>query len=77
MKRPFLTGVRGCLRPLNRVDLGVYADHAAGVRCIGSVGFRVECRLRGDLFQGGQDRHRLGMGLLQSEYKPGVPETEG
>ena len=61
---------------LHRIGLGVFADHEAAVRCYEKVGFKVEGRLREDLFQGGREgghnggtyKDRLWMGLLRSEY---------
>ena len=53
---------------LNRIDLGVFAEHDAGVRCYQKLGFKVEGRLRQDLFQDGEYKDRLWMGLLRSEY---------
>ena len=55
---------------LHRIDLGVFAEHEAAVKCYEKVGFKVEGRMREDLFQGGEYRDRLWMGLLRSEYKP-------
>jgi ribosomal-protein-alanine N-acetyltransferase len=55
---------------LHRIDLGVYAEHEAAVRCYEKVGFKVEGRMREDLFQGAEYKDRLWMGLLRSEYKP-------
>jgi ribosomal-protein-alanine N-acetyltransferase len=55
---------------LNRVDLGVYAEHGAAVRCYEGIGFKIEGRLRQDLFHHGEYKDRLWMGLLRSEYKP-------
>ena len=54
---------------LNRIDLGVFAEHEAGVRCYQKLGFKVEGRLRQDLFQDGEYKDRLWMGLLRSEYE--------
>jgi len=54
---------------LQRIDLGVFAEHASAVRCYEKVGFQVEGRLRQDLFHGGEYKDRLWMGLLRSEYK--------
>jgi len=54
---------------LHRIDLGVFAEHEAAVRCYEKVGFKVEGRMREDLFQAGQYKDRLWMGLLRSEYK--------
>jgi RimJ/RimL family protein N-acetyltransferase len=55
---------------LHRIDLGVFAEHAAAVRCYEKAGFKVEGRLREDLFQKGEYKDRLWMGLLRSEYQP-------
>jgi len=55
---------------LHRIDLGVFAEHKAAVQCYEKVGFKVEGRMREDLFQGGEYKDRLWMGLLRSEYKP-------
>lgn len=55
---------------LNRIDLGVFAEHEAAVRCYEKAGFKVEGRLREDLYQGGEYKDRLLMGLLKSDYKP-------
>jgi len=55
---------------LRRIDLGVFAHHEAAVRCYEKAGFKVEGRMREDLFQGGEYKDRLWMGLLRSEYKP-------
>lgn len=53
---------------LHRIDLGVCAEHEAAVRCYEKVGFKVEGRMREDLFQAGGYKDRLWMGLLRSEY---------
>jgi len=55
---------------LRRIDLGVFAEHEAAVKCYEKVGFKIEGRMREDLFQGGEYKDRLWMGLLRSEYKP-------
>jgi RimJ/RimL family protein N-acetyltransferase len=55
---------------LHRIDLGVFAEHEAGVACYKKAGFKVEGRMREDLFHGGEYKDRLWMGLLRSEYKP-------
>ena len=55
---------------LRRIDLGVFADHDAAVRCYEKVGFKVEGRMRESLFQNGKYVDRLSMALLRSEYKP-------
>jgi ribosomal-protein-alanine N-acetyltransferase len=61
---------------LRRIDLGVFAEHEAAVRCYEQAGFKTEGRLREDLFQGGEYKDRLWMGLLRSEYKPVKSDTE-
>ncbi len=55
---------------LRRINLGVFAEHEAAVRCYEKAGFKVEGRMREELFQGGKYKDRLWMGLLRSEYKP-------
>jgi ribosomal-protein-alanine N-acetyltransferase len=62
---------------LNRVDLGVYAEHQAAVRCYEGVGFKIEGRMRHDLFHHGEYKDRLWMGLLRSEYKPAEARKTG
>lgn len=57
---------------LKRVDLGVYACHEAALRLYQKIGFKVEGRFREDLFLGDRYEDRLWMGLLRSEYSPGV-----
>ncbi len=53
---------------LNRIELGVYAEHQAAVRAYERVGFRVEGRLRENMFLDNEYRDSLLMGLLRSEY---------
>jgi [ribosomal protein S5]-alanine N-acetyltransferase len=55
---------------LRRIDLGVFAEHQAAVRCYEKIGFKVEGRFREELFQNGEYKDRLWMGLLRSEYQP-------
>lgn len=55
---------------LNKIELGVYAEHEASVRCCEKAGFQVEGRFRQGAFHEGQYKDRLRMGLLRSEYKP-------
>lgn len=55
---------------LRRIDLGVFADHNAAVRCYEKAGFKVEGRMRESLFRDGKYIDRLWMALLRSEYKP-------
>ena len=59
---------------LNRIDLGVYAEHEAAIRVYEKVGFQVEGRFREDLFHEGKFKDRLWMGLLRSEYRPMVED---
>jgi len=53
---------------LNRVTLGVLAEHESAVRCYEKVGFKVEGRFRQELFRDGEYKDRLWMGLLRAEY---------
>jgi RimJ/RimL family protein N-acetyltransferase len=53
---------------LNRIDLGVYADHSAAIHVYEQIGFRIEGRFRADMFHEGEYKDRLWMGLLRSEY---------
>jgi RimJ/RimL family protein N-acetyltransferase len=53
---------------LNRVSLGVFAEHEPAVHCYEKIGFRVEGRFREDLFRDGKYHDRLWMGLLCAEY---------
>ena len=55
---------------LRRIDLGVFAEHESAVRSYEKVGFKLEGRLRQDLFLNGEYKDRLWMGLLRSEYTP-------
>jgi len=55
---------------LRRIDLGVFAEHHAAVRCYEQAGFKVEGRMRECLFRDGKYLDRLYMALLRSEYKP-------
>ena len=55
---------------LHRIDLGVFAEHEAAVRCYENAGFKLEGRMRENLFHDGKYKDRLWMGLLRSEYKP-------
>ncbi len=54
---------------LNRINLGVLAEHEAAVRCYEAVGFKTEGRFREEMFVEGTYKDRLWMGLLRSEYK--------
>jgi ribosomal-protein-alanine N-acetyltransferase len=55
---------------LRRIDLGVFANHEAAVRCYEKAGFKVEGRMRESLFKHGEYCDRLWMAVLRSEYKP-------
>jgi RimJ/RimL family protein N-acetyltransferase len=55
---------------LNRIGLGVFAEHEAAVRCYQAVGFKTEGRFREEMFSQDTYKDRLWMGLLRSEYKP-------
>lgn len=59
---------------LRRIDLGVFAEHEAAVRCYEKIGFKLEGRFREALFQGGGYKDQLWMGLLRSEYKSSPSE---
>lgn len=61
---------------LNRIDLGVFAEHESAVRCYEKVGFKVEGRFRQDLFAEGEFKDRLWMALLRSEYVPAKSEKK-
>jgi ribosomal-protein-alanine N-acetyltransferase len=61
---------------LQRVDLGVFADHESAVRCYKKIGFEVEGRFRDGLFQDGEYKDRLWMGLLRSDYARLNPEKD-
>lgn len=55
---------------LRRIDLGVFAEHDAAVRCYKKAGFKVEGRMRENYFKDGKYVDRLWMAVLRSEYKP-------
>jgi [ribosomal protein S5]-alanine N-acetyltransferase len=55
---------------LNRIGLGVFAEHEAAVRCYQAVGFKTEGKFREEMFSDGTYKDRLWMGLLRSEYQP-------
>ena len=55
---------------LHRIELGVFAEHKAAVRCYEKAGFKIEGHMRQDLFHDGEYKDRIWMGLLRSEYKP-------
>lgn len=53
---------------LNKIELGVYAEHKAAIRCYEAVGFRIEGCFRESLFHEGKYKDSLWMGLLRSDY---------
>ena len=53
---------------LRRIELGVYAEHEAAVRCYERVGFQVEGTSRKALFHEGEYKDHLHMGLLRTDY---------
>jgi [ribosomal protein S5]-alanine N-acetyltransferase len=65
---------------LEKVELGVIADHLAAVRCYEQAQFRIEGRMRNGVFCEGQYKDSLWMGLLRSEYvrsQQNQPRDEG
>ena len=54
---------------LHRIGLGVFEEHESAVRCYQKVGFKVEGCLREQLFQDGEYKNHLWMGVLRSEYQ--------
>jgi RimJ/RimL family protein N-acetyltransferase len=54
---------------LHRISLSVFAEHEPAVRCYEKVGFKIEGRMREDLFRCGEYKDRLWMGLLRSDYE--------
>lgn len=54
---------------LHRIDLGVFSEHAAAIRCYEKVGFKPEGRLREALYKDGAFTDHISMGLLRSEYQ--------
>ena len=55
---------------LRRVGLVVFEEHQPAVRCYEKVGFKIEGCLRQQMFQDGEYKNHLYMGLLRSEYRP-------
>jgi len=53
---------------LNRIDLGVLAEHTAAVRCYERAQFKIEGRFRDANFHEGQYKDSLWMAVLRSEY---------
>jgi len=56
---------------LQRIGVGVFADHEAAVHCYEKVGFKVEGRMREASFRAGEYKDRLCMGLLRAEFASG------
>lgn len=55
---------------LRRIGLVVFEEHRSAVCCYEKVGFKIEGCLREQMYQDGQYKNHLYMGLLRSEYKP-------
>ena len=53
---------------LNRIDLGVFAEHTAAVRCYERAQFKIEGRFRDASFHEGRYKDSLWMAVLRSEY---------
>jgi RimJ/RimL family protein N-acetyltransferase len=54
---------------LNKVKLFVFAFNRRGIACYRKVGFKVEGKLRQEVFRGGKYHDTLVMGLLRSEWE--------
>jgi RimJ/RimL family protein N-acetyltransferase len=54
---------------LHRIELTVYAEHAAAIHVYEKVGFRQEGRLREAAFKFGRYQDLLMMGLLAGELR--------
>jgi [ribosomal protein S5]-alanine N-acetyltransferase len=54
---------------LERIWLGVFADHGPAVRLYERVGFQVEGRLRGAILRDGRRHDQLIMGILAEEFR--------
>lgn len=54
---------------LHRVWLGVNGDNKRAVKCYRKAGFKVEGRLREDIFYHGKWADAIRMGILRSEWK--------
>jgi len=65
-----LRGVRVIEQCLHRIGLGVFEEHQSAIRCYEKIGFKLEGRLRDQMFQAGEYKNQLWMGLLRAEYKP-------
>jgi RimJ/RimL family protein N-acetyltransferase len=58
---------------LNKITLGVYADHEAAVRLYQGLGFAIEGTLRQQLYRDGAYRDAYVMGILREDYLAGGP----
>lgn len=54
---------------LNRIWLGVFAEHEAAVRLYERVGFQVEGRFRAAILREGRQHDQLIMGLLAADFR--------
>lgn len=54
---------------LNKITLGVYADHIAAVKLYEGLGFKIEGTLRKQLFRDGEYCDKHVMGILRDEYE--------
>jgi len=61
---------------LHRIGLVVFEEHESALRCYQNVGFKLEGKLREQMFQDGKYKNHLWMGLLRSEYKPAHTSPE-
>ena len=62
---------------LNKVWLGVHADHPGAIRAYEKVGFKIEGRLRQEMVRNGVYADRLIMGILREEYYASHPPGAG
>jgi RimJ/RimL family protein N-acetyltransferase len=54
---------------LNKVKLFVFAFNKRGLKCYQKVGFKIEGKLRQEIFRQGKYHDMLSMGLLRSEWQ--------
>lgn len=54
---------------LNRIELGVFADHERAVKCYQRAGFVIEGRARQAWFRNGRYHDDLKMAILREEYE--------
>ena len=59
---------------LNRIWLGVFAEHDAAIRIYERIGFRTEGRLREAILRDGRAHDQLIMGLLAEEFRHAASE---